>query len=300
MLFQPGALSLGIVLPMSHRQPKTVDLGEQLRLARRADDLGFSALWVRDVPLNSDSYPDPVGHTDPWVLLGALATATSKINLITGAIVLPLRHPLHIAKAALSMDMLSQGRFVLGLGSGDRPSEFSLFERDFDQRKTLFREGWDRLSAALKGNVLDAQGNSHPSFELLPRRGSSPVPLLAVGSASQSLEWIARNAIGWATYHRDLDIQRDRIALWHTAVGKVTDEFRSFSQSMALDLASNPQAAAEPINLGYRTGRKALVDLLLSFRALGVHHMMFNIVENGRPTSDVLEELASEVLPAVR
>ena len=71
------------------------DFHAQLRFAARADALGFRALWVRDVPLNSAEYPDPVGHLDPWVLLGALASQTERIALISGAIVLTLRHPLH-------------------------------------------------------------------------------------------------------------------------------------------------------------------------------------------------------------
>lgn len=129
MLFQPEKLSLGIVLPIQPRTIKEaettdIDFALQLDLAARADALGFAALWVRDVPLNSPAYPDPIGHSDPFVLLGALAAMTRRITLATGAIVLPLRHPLHIAKAALSLDALSGGRFLLGLGSGDRPSEF--------------------------------------------------------------------------------------------------------------------------------------------------------------------------------
>jgi alkanesulfonate monooxygenase SsuD/methylene tetrahydromethanopterin reductase-like flavin-dependent oxidoreductase (luciferase family) len=110
---------------MQEQERHDIDFGLQLKLARRADELGFSAIWVRDVPLNSPAYPDSVGHSDPWVLLGALAASTRSIALATGAIVLPLRHPLHVAKAALSMDALSSGRFILGLGSGDRPSEFA-------------------------------------------------------------------------------------------------------------------------------------------------------------------------------
>jgi luciferase-type oxidoreductase len=145
MLFKNSRLTIGVVLPMQERERHDIDFGLQLELARRADELGFSAIWVRDVPLNSPTYPDPVGHSDPWVLLGALAASTQSIALATGAIVLPLRHPLHVAKAALSMDILSSGRFVLGLGSGDRPSEFAAFDRNVDDRRELFRSHWAAL-----------------------------------------------------------------------------------------------------------------------------------------------------------
>ncbi|MCW5182063.1 LLM class flavin-dependent oxidoreductase, partial [Burkholderia cenocepacia] len=126
-VFSAGRLSIGLTLPLLRSGHIVADFNEQLELAALADSLGFRALWIRDVPLNSADYPDPVGHLDPWVLLGALASRTRRIALASGAIVLPLRHPLHIAKGALSVATLSGGRFILGLGSGDRPPEYAAF-----------------------------------------------------------------------------------------------------------------------------------------------------------------------------
>lgn len=299
MLFAPDRLSLGIVLPMQSREQREVDLAAQLALARQADELGFAALWLRDVPLNSPCYPDPVGHSDPWVLAGALAAMTKKIEIVTGAIVLPLRHPLHVAKAALSMNDLSGGRFTLGLGSGDRPPEYELFGRDFESRKELFRDHWQKVAAALWSIpvVLDQKGQERTDFELLPRVVKRQVPMIAVGSSGQSLEWIARSAQGWATYHREFAVQRDRISLWKKAVAKSTDEFRSFSQAMGLELLDDPRAPAETVGLGYRLGRLALVEILEELRGAGVNHVMFNIGGGARPVCDVLAELAADILP---
>lgn len=301
MLTRPGRLTLGIVLPAQARQEGDFDYERQIAIARTADKLGFSAAWVRDVPLNSESYPDPIGHSDPWVLLGALAQATSSIQLVTGAIVLPLRHPLHIAKAALSVSALSKGRFVLGLGSGDRPSEFAVFGQEFENRKERFRQNWTRLAAALGSEmeVLDEEGTRQPAFQIRPRAVGGPVPLLAVGSASQSLEWIARNGIGWATYYRPLAAQADRIGLWKTAVGKVTTGFRSFSQSMVLYLSEDRNAPVEPLGLGMRVGRNGLIRYLADIRELGADHVMFNIAAGSRPVEDVLSEISEYVMDEV-
>lgn len=294
MLFEDSRLTIGVVLPMQERERGDIDFGLQLELARRADELGFSAIWVRDVPLNSPAYPDPVGHSDPWVLLGALAASTRLIALATGAIVLPLRHPLHIAKAALSMEVLSSGRFVLGLGSGDRPSEFAAFDRNVHDRRELFRSNWAALSDALDGHVGSQTGEDQ--FEIRPRSGRC-VPLVAVGSSSQSLEWIARNASAWMTYHRPLAAQKDRIALWHGAVKRTTTEFRGMGQAMALDLLDTPSDRIDEINLGYRTGPEGLLDILSALRNLGVHHVAFNLLINGRKAIADLEIIAREVLP---
>lgn len=294
MLFEDSRLTIGVVLPMQERERGDIDFGLQLELARRADELGFSAIWVRDVPLNSPTYPDPVGHSDPWVLLGALAASTRSIALATGAIVLPLRHPLHIAKAALSMEVLSSGRFVLGLGSGDRPSEFAAFDRNVDDRRELFRSNWAVLSDALEGHAGSQTGEDQ--FEIRPRSGRR-VPLVAIGSSSQSLEWISRNAGAWMTYHRPLSAQKDRIALWHGAVQRTTTEFRGMGQAMALDLVDASSDHVDEIALGYRTGPEGLLAALRALRNLGVHHVAFNLLVNGRKALTDLETIAREVLP---
>ncbi|MGE8474133.1 MAG: LLM class flavin-dependent oxidoreductase, partial [Paraburkholderia hospita] len=148
-VFSEGHLSIGLTLPLLRAGQIVADFREQIELAALADALGFRALWVRDVPLNSADYPDPVGHLDPWVLLGALASRTTQIALASGAIVLTLRHPLHIAKGAGSVQTLSNGRFILGLGSGDRPPEYAAFGRDAEERRELYRTHWETVAAAL-------------------------------------------------------------------------------------------------------------------------------------------------------
>jgi hypothetical protein len=87
-LFSEGQLSVGLTLPLLSSGNIVADFDEQIASVKLSDELGFSALWVRDVPLNSIDYPDPVGHLDPWVFLGALASHTQKIALVSGAIVL--------------------------------------------------------------------------------------------------------------------------------------------------------------------------------------------------------------------
>ncbi|ENN85767.1 Putative luciferase-like monooxygenase [Rhizobium freirei PRF 81] len=274
----------------------------QLGIAGHADRLGFDAVWVRDVPLNSESYPDPIGHADPWVFLGALATATSNIRLATGAIVLPLRHPLHIAKAALSVAALSKGRFVLGLGSGDRPSEYEMFGRDVEGRKVLFQTHWERLAAAMRPDqaVIDEGGNVRRDFAIRPSLQGRTIPMVAVGSSAQSLEWIARNAAAWMTYYRPLPVQKDRLALWRNAQTKVTTEFRGFGQSMVLELLGKSDASYEEINLGGKTGRRGLIDALSAMREAGIQHVAFNLISKGRPPAEVMDEIAADVMPALR
>ncbi|MEI6001467.1 TIGR03571 family LLM class oxidoreductase [Paraburkholderia bengalensis] len=298
-VFAEGRLSIGLTLPLLRAGQIVADFREQVELAALADALGFRALWVRDVPLNSADYPDPVGHLDPWVLLGALASHTTRIALASGAIVLTLRHPLHIAKGAGSVQTLSNGRFMLGLGSGDRPPEYAAFGHDAEERRELYRAHWDTLAAAL-GEVPhvmpDRRREGAPEFMLLPQP-PLPVPMLAVGSGGQSVDWIARRSIGWMTYHRDPDTQRARHSMWRAAVDRLpAPAFRAFGVAMRLDLSDDPHEPAAPLPLGYRAGRHALIAALDDMRDSGTHHVTLNL-NSQRPVREVMEELAADVLP---
>jgi alkanesulfonate monooxygenase SsuD/methylene tetrahydromethanopterin reductase-like flavin-dependent oxidoreductase (luciferase family) len=69
-------LSIGLTLPLLRQGEIVADFHEHLELAELAETLGFRAFWIRDVPLNSADYPDPVRHLDSWVFLCALASMT--------------------------------------------------------------------------------------------------------------------------------------------------------------------------------------------------------------------------------
>jgi luciferase-type oxidoreductase len=292
----PGRLSIGLTLPVVVSGQNVVDFAEQIELARLADRSGFRALWVRDVPLNSTDYPDPVGHLDPWVLLGALAVNTQDIALASGAIVLTLRHPLHIAKAAISVNTLSNKRFLLGLGSGDRPPEYAAFGRESDDRRELYRHHWEIVEAAVNvpSRVIPERS---PPFYLLPQQSAS-IPMLAVGSGGQSVDWIARHSLGWMTYHREPQAQRGRYSMWRAAVDRVApNTFRAFGVAMRLDLTDDPDEPASELPLGYRAGRRALIALLHEMRDAGTHHATLNISSDTRAARDIIAEIAEHVLP---
>lgn len=294
-VFVPGRLTVGLMTPMQGEPGVAADIGTALRQARLADALGFAALWTRDVPLMipQGSANETAALDDPFLWLAALAAATERVVLATGAIVLPLRHPLHVAKSALSLDRISGGRLLLGLGSGDRPEEFARFGLDLDTRDAVFRDHWAAVRAALEPGVATDDGQ----YRVLPPPRAR-IPMLAVGSARQSLQWIAEHADGWASYHREEDRQKGRIALWQMALDqRSAGQRKPFIQSVQLDLLDDPAAPAEAIELGLRSGRHALAAYLGRMRELGVAHILFNLQRGARPVEDVLRELGADVLP---
>ncbi|MEU6578835.1 TIGR03571 family LLM class oxidoreductase [Streptomyces sp. NPDC046805] len=308
-----GRLTLGLELPLDNdwaqarrhtdreagRPFGVPDLTEHTRLAQLADRLGFAALWLRDVPLY-----DPVQFGDAGTVfetfthLGHLAAVTDNVVLGTGAIVLPLREPLLVAKAAATVDALSGGRMLLGLASGDRPVEYPLFNRDFHTRGTAFSEAVEILRAAWRGGPLElprAGLGADRQLEVLPKPvHSTGIPIAVAGGAQQTPEWIAEHADASLNYPRDLGALRLKTREWQQRTG---DGGKPYLTPMVLALQDDAEAPTHPIRLGLSTGRKALVDHLETMASLGVAHVSFNLRPNDRPVDEVLHELAEDVLP---
>lgn len=299
-MFLEGHLTLGIFAPIEAYKGSIPTMRNHLAHIRRAERLGFAALWVRDVPLYDPSFGDVGQIYDPWVYLGYVARHTRRIALATGSIVLPLRHPLHVAKAAASIDQLSDGRLVLGVASGDRAIEFPAFGFSPEGRGDRFRDSFNLLRQVWGESFpeIDSSFGLLHQVDLLPKPTAGTLPLLVTGSSRQSMEWIAAHSDGWVTYPRPLAMQSDMIAMWKRLVDDhAPDQFKPFAQSLYIDLVEDPHATPKPIHLGFRLGRNALLDLLKNLEAKGVNHVILNLKYGSRPANEVLEELGAEVLP---
>ena len=299
-MFRPGQLTLGVFFPIEAFQGDRPAMRGQVALAQRAERAGFAALWFRDVPLRDPTFGDVGQIFDPWVYLGYIAAQTRSIALATGSIVLPIRHPIHVAKAAASVDQLSGGRLVLGVASGDRPVEFPAFNVDPDTRGETFREHVHAFRRLLGESfpALDGRYGSLRGADLVPKPWADGIPLLVTGNSRQSLEWIAQHADGWVTYPRPLDAQERAIRGWRAVAGlQRPGEFLPFAQSLYIDLVAHPRALPEPIHLGWRLGRDRLVELLAALRTHGANHVVLNLKYGRRPADEVLDELADYVVP---
>lgn len=294
-LRHPERATIGLMTPDSP-QP-----GPWRHTARLAERQGFAALWTRDVPLMIPQGPaqQAVSLDDPFAWLAWLAAATENIALGTAAAVLPLRHPNHLAKSALSVDRLSGGRFILGLGSGDRQEEFASFNQDRAQRATDFREKWPLLRSALgvtssERELFRQSTGGYPVLHPPEQR----IGQLVIGSSRQTLQWIARHAEGWATYYRPSQVQRGRFELWRQAQQQVHGDAGRLLliQSMQLQLEQDPSAPARELPLGLRGGARAISAYFAQAHALGVDHLILNIVPGPRPLDEVIQQLGEEVL----
>ena len=301
-MFRPRHLTLGAFFPIEAYQgdAPTMHDHEQLELALRAQALGYAALWCRDVPLRDPSSGELGQIYDPWVWLGWLAAQVRTIAIATDSIVLPLRHPLHVATAAASVDQVSAGRLVLGLAPGQRPVDFQAFGVEIERRPALFHEGFEVVRRVLEtefphltSSTTQLTGNA----DLVPKPVGR-LPMLVSGTHGLAMSWVARHADGLITCPRGIDRQAEAVARWRSCVFEQTPgRFKPFVQSLYVDLDDDAQLPPTPIRLGFRSGRQFLLRFLDALRVVGVNHVVLDFRYGSRPAAEVLEEIGIEVLP---
>jgi len=304
--FAPSRLTLGFILPLeAYPYGHTPTMRDHVETTRFADDLGFAALWARDVPTYDPSFGDVGQIFDPFTYLAFLASNTKRIALGTGAAVITLRHPIHVAKQSTSVDILSNGRLLLGVASGDRPSEYPLFnlEHDYEQRGERFREAFSMFRLATENQFPVGEfsrfGNFSRDLDLVPKPSTGRIPAIVVGRSRQEISWTAVNADGWFYYYVDLQKTEIIASTWREAIRMAVgpDVFKPFIQGMFFDLLEDPDALVRPIHAGMSAGRNTLIRYLAHLQELGVHHVAFNTKVSRRPVTEVLKKLAEYVLP---
>jgi len=299
-VFRPNRLTIGLVMPIeSYAHDAVPGLSRHLERAELAESLGFSAVWLRDVPFNVPSFGDAGQVFDPFVYLGLLAGRTERIALGVASIVLPLRHPAHVAKAAASADVLSGGRVLLGIASGDRPQEYPAMGASFADRGALFRESYDHIRrlGADAPTFEGRFGRSAGDIDLLPKPVGGRLPLLVTGGSQQDADWIARHGDGWMLYPRDATTQARIIEDWRARVERAGGPPKPVMEPLYIDLVANPEEPPQPIHLGLRLGPRHLKRYLAAREAIGVNHIALNLRFNERDIEATMTELANDVLP---
>jgi len=264
--------------------------------AFRQLNTGYNSVFKADrltiglvVPI--ESYPhSPVPTLKDHVQRVQLAGVAS--------LILPLRHPAHVAKAAASVDALSGGRLILGVASGDRAEEYPALNMDHTGRGERFRHSYDYIrQMAHDTPVFDnALGSLTGNMDMLPKPVVGSLPLLVTGNAQQSPEWIAKHADGWMTYPRDVTSQARVVDEWQQRLKFYDRPAQPVMQPLYVDLVADPAAPAQPIHLGFRSGLNALRDYLLRLQDISINHVSLNLRFNQADTHETLHRLADELL----
>ncbi|MFC7251646.1 LLM class oxidoreductase [Halomicroarcula sp. GCM10025324] len=275
-LFGGDGLSFGIGFPLTGERESTPVVEDELRLAKHAESVGFDGIWARDVPTYWPRFGDAGGAFDPWPLLSYLAAHTEGIALGTASVVLPLRHPIHVAKTAATVDRLSDGRLVLGIASGDRDPEYPAFGVDPDGRGQAVRDSVEVLRTLWREEypVIDGPwGRLDGELDVLPKPTTDTLPLIPTGYARQSLEWIAEHGDGWLFYHLPDGTLQSYLEEWRELT---TD--KPFVIAVRVGFADDVGAEPEPLHLGYRAGIDWFRRYFRRLEEYGLDHVIVSLV----------------------
>jgi alkanesulfonate monooxygenase SsuD/methylene tetrahydromethanopterin reductase-like flavin-dependent oxidoreductase (luciferase family) len=197
---------IGIVLPqmegaMAGATPRWPDIAA---MARQAEAAAFDSIWVIDhLLVNSRGAGSPTkGLWECWSLLAGLAAVTSSVRLGSLVTATSLRNPAVLAKAADTVDEISAGRLVLGVGAGSYPAEHHRFGCPWDRQVDRFAEAVDILRALLRDGHADFSGRYYTvrDCELRPRpraQGGPPIMVGAVNHGPRMLRLAAEHADLW-------------------------------------------------------------------------------------------------------
>ena len=178
-----------------------LDSGPIGEVAISAERAGWQGIAFTEHPAPGSRWLHQGGHQtlDPLVALGGVATVTTRLRLLTYLAVLPYRNPLLLAKAAATVDLLSGGRLILGVGTGYLKGEFSALGVDIDERNALFDEALDVLPLHWSGEPFDFEGKhfSARKIQARPRPIQQPIPIWIGGNARITRQRVAERAQGW-------------------------------------------------------------------------------------------------------
>jgi probable F420-dependent oxidoreductase len=184
--------------------PKMLSARVMTELAVLAEQIGVAAVCLDEHPIPPEAWRrDPAGHDslDPFAGLAAVAGATRRLQLWVNAAVVPYRNPFLLAKAAATLDVLSEGRLMLGLAAGYLPAEAAALGADFENRNAVFDESLGVMKLAWSGEPVTFKGRGFNADAVTsqPRPLQRPHPPLWFGGNSRaSLRRVVEHGAGWS------------------------------------------------------------------------------------------------------
>lgn len=168
---------------------------QTLEQAREAEDIGYEVFSVAEHHFLPDGW-----IPSPTVFLGALAGVTERADLLTNVIVLPLHHPVEVAEQTAVLDLLSGGRFKLGVAIGWRDEEFDAYGVDKSDRVGRTEEGIELIRRLLSDRGVTYEGDFYDveDVDLMPRSVQKPVPIWYGGQSKHAIDRAARMADAWS------------------------------------------------------------------------------------------------------
>ncbi|WP_307060293.1 LLM class F420-dependent oxidoreductase [Streptomyces achromogenes] len=287
-----------------YAEPWEADAGpaDLVEIARAADRAGFAYVAACDhvaIPRRLAEAMSTVWY-DPVATLAHLAAVTTRVRLLSHVAVVGLRHPLVTAKQYATLDHLSGGRLVLGVGAGHVREEFEALGADFERRGTVLDETIDALRAALGPDEFPSHHGKTYDFEGLgqrPRPAQARVPVWVGGSSPAAVRRAALRGDGWLPQGDP----RDRLPAQIERIRRLRAE-AGVEEPFTVGAITEPLYVGPPSwNVGRRTltgSPQALAESLRAYPAMGVDQIQVRF--RCRSRSELIDQITAfgaEVAP---
>jgi probable F420-dependent oxidoreductase len=275
------------------------DVQSLIQLARKAEEWGFASVWVHDHVFNAAHVYNRIGkkpYYEPLTLLSYVAACTQRVGLGTSVLVLPYHNPIRLAKIAATLDVLSGGRLILGVGVGGVPQESEAMGSPYaergaitDEAIAIMKELWTQEDPSFAGKYHRFSG-----MPFSPKPLQKPhIPIWIGGNSQAAIRRAVRLGNGWHPFAIPLETLRAGIHY-----------LREYAQHAGRDVAEIPVSFSLP--LGTPTARgdalgtdaKEIVEKIQAFASVGVQLLVITgNTGNIAQTLPALDRLAQEVLP---
>jgi probable F420-dependent oxidoreductase len=241
-------LKVGVQLPEVEREVRWPEI---LDMARAIEDLGYDSIWLGEHLLYR--WPDraPRGPWEAWATLAGLAAVTSRVTIGPLVACTAFHNPAILAKRADTIDEISGGRFVFGVGAGWNETEFRAFGVPFDHRIARFEEAFTIIRTLLREGAVDFAGTYYEArdCELLPRGPRAGGPPLMIGSTGERMLRItAPHVDSWNAWFADTGNRA-------SGVGPLRDKVDAASADAGRDPAAIERTVAVHVRLPGGSGR---------------------------------------------
>lgn len=265
-------------------------------IARAIEGSGLDSAWLADHFFYRSSEGEETGLHEAWTLLSAVAAVTRRIELGTLVLCTSFRDPGITAKMAATLDVISEGRLILGLGCGWHDPEYEAFGLPIDHRVGRFAEALEIIVRLLRGERVTFDGTwyrTHDAFLAPP--AARQIPILVAAKGPRMLELTARWADAWNTawYGLPSDRLHGSLAAIGAAVEAAGRPAESVVRTVGIEVVDPDQPQTEDPNPRAIAGDVAeLADALRAYEDLGVGHLMVGL---NPTTTRSVERLAEAV-----
>lgn len=319
----PLDTGLKIGIQTIHRQPDTLEgpwlprIDEMARFIETLDKAGFDSIWV------GDHLSMPLPFFDPFLMIAQAAVVSRRLTFGTGVYLMPLRSPGPVAKQVATLDHLTEGRFIFGVGiGGEFPKEYEVAGVPIAERGARLSEGIQAVRALWSGGPASFEGRHYRFQNVLmtppPRQAGGP-PIWGGGRSHAALRRIGRLMDGYLSYvvtpemygtalaaiseaAEQYDRKLSMFGTGHLLFARVDDNYEaalntateSLSKRYSMDFR---KAAARYAGLGTPD---QVAEKIAQFHEAGVRHISVDLVGPYERRMEQIERFAGEVLPKLR